>query len=756
MKRREFMVKSTLSAIALGGLKPSLPEIFSTRPVDERGRQLPQDKKSLVSAWAEEAPSNQRMNADYISYLPGVEYFLIGNGDIQGVVQLCKDSTGPDQGSFFGFTIMSAEHFTQKWTTFLYSAGRGFGNTLAWLGVDENSYGISSKSLKNVAWKYIDGVPVVSVVWIEKNCEMEEQFFVPKDGPILFRRLHVRNLDVESHRISAGLTLYPNIAFFDEVYTNAEDRTANAEGFTKLKMYCYEKKIETLGRYTIRAQQGVIAPGSETEATFAYYLDGGESLIRKNDLKTFWAGAVDYWREKNTLSTGKPSLDSAWNLSRTGLKAHVASNGKRDSGIWEYGMEWVRDDVMIMTAFLQSGFFTEAKTLLERMFTKFVTEDGRTVESSQVFAFNFTEIDQNGELLYGTWAYLCWTGDYATVRKYWEKIVALAELPLRPFFRQPDSGLLSNVREFWERSDSFGVKPGYELAYQFWVILGLEKSAEVADKLGHGRYAARWRKASKEIREAFLGNPKFRLIEDGHFIKRRTLSGEWQKVMIPPNRKNMPAGTPIAVEETPLTEPDTSEVLPIMFEMIDPKSELAAKTLSWVESLWNERWKIGGYERYNSSSEPEPPGPWPFASLFVAQANWEAGNFEKGMRVIDWLSTINGGLSGGWFEYYPDGHPSVGIIGWNWAEVVRFVVDHILGVRPQLDKLVIRPRLGAGIDTVKSRVKVREMRLDLTLTASGNESAATVNGKGIGLNDGQLVLPYRRGADLKVNVNIKS
>ncbi len=755
MKRRDFVFKSALSAVALTQLRLSaLPQI-SARPEAEGTQPSDEAADSLIESWTKEDPSNQGMNTDYISFLPGVEYFLMGNGEIQGVVQYCKDNKVAPGSSFFGFTIMSAEHFTQKWTTFLYSGGRGFGNTLAAMGVDGNFYGVSEKNLKSIGWKYIDGVPVVSVVWTEKNCEMEEQLFVPSEGPVIFRRLHVRNLDTTSHKIGAGLTLYPNIALFDDVYTDPKKRTANAEGFTTLRMFCYEKDIQTLGRYTVRADQGTIAPGAETEAMFAYYLEGGGSLLKKKDIKTIWSETVDYWKKRNSVSTGNESLDRVWNLSKTGLKAHVAKNGKRDSGIWEYGMEWVRDDVMVMTAFLQSGFFHEARVLLDRMFTKFVTNDGRTVESSQVFPFQFTEIDQNGELLYGAWAYICWTGDYATVQKYWEKIVPLAELPLRPFFWQKDSGLLSNTREYWERSDSFGVKPGYELAYQFWVIFGLEKGAEVAAKLGHHRYAARWGAASRKIKDAFLNNPKFRLIEDGHFIKRRTLDGEWQKTMIPPDRNNMPAGTPIAVEKTPLTEPDASEVLPIMYDMVDPKSELALKTLDWVEPLWNERWKIGGYERYNSSSEPEPPGPWPFASMFIAEAYWEAENFQKGMRVIDWLAGINGGLSGGWFEYYPEGHPTVGIIGWNWAENVRFMVDHVIGVRPQLEKLVIRPRLGAGIDAVKSRVNVRGMGLDLMLTKSGSSDSASVNKKSIELHDGQLVLPYLRGGNLSIDINIK-
>lgn len=755
MKRREFMMKSALGAIAVSQMKARFPEFVYKNAVPGGLEAIPGDLESYYSHWAREAPSNERLNADYISLLPGVEYFMLGNGEIQGVVQYCKDNKVAPGSSFFGFTIMSAEHFTQKWTTFLYNAGHGFGNTLASVGVDGSFYGVSEKNLKSIGWKYIDGVPVVNVVWSEKGCEVEEQLFVPSEGPVLFRRLHVKNPDTVAHKIEVGLSLVPNIALFDTVYADAETRTANAEGFTTLRMFCYEKNVQALGRYTIRTDRGTISPGAETEATFAYYMNGGESLLKKKGIKDLWSATVDYWKKRDTVSTNNPNVDRVWSLSKTGLKAHVAKNGKRDSGIWEYGMEWVRDDVMVMVAFLQSGFFPEAKVLLERMFSKFVTNDGRTFESSQIFPFQFTELDQNGELLYAAWAYICWTGDYATVRKYWNKIVPLADLPLRPLFWKKDSGMLSNTREYWERNNSFGVKPGYELAYQFWVIYGLEKIAEVAAKLGHSRQAARWGSASRKIKENLLHNPKFRLIEDGHFIKRRTLDGEWQRTMIPPNRASMPAGTPIATEKTPLAEPDTSEVMPIMYEMIDPKSDLARKTLEWVEPLWNERWDIGGYERYNSSSEPEPPGPWPFPSMFVSEAYWEAGNYEKGLRVIDWHADINGGLSGGWLEYYPEGHPTVGIVGWNWAEIVHFVVDHVMGVRPQLDKLVIRPRLGAGLDAVKSEVNVRGMRLDLKLTRSGQTSRATVNGKSAALRDGQLILPYRKSGRLTIDINLK-
>ncbi len=752
VRRRDFVKKSALGAIAVTQLKSGvMPELLTRSNVDEK--KIREEQQS-TSSWSLEAPSNQKMNLDYISYLPGVEYFLLGNGDIQGVVQYCKDNTEAGNSSFFGFTIMDAERFTEKWSTYLYRTSSGLANGRMWIIVDGKTYAVSRENFKEIGWKQVEEVPVVSMRWEAGGCEVEEELFVPNEGGIIFRRGAVRNDDVVSHKVETGLMIYPNVGLFDEIYTDEKTKTVNAEGYATLRLVSMEKGVRTLGRYDLRVDVGELAPGREATTTYAYCIRGDEKILKKKSYESIWKDTASYWKAKTQVSTSNTNLDHVWEVSRTGVKAHVARSGKRDSGTWEYAMEWVRDDVMIMTAFLMAGFHDEAKVLLLRMLNKFVASDGRTVESSRVYDYQFTEIDQNGELLYGIWMYLCWSGDFATIRRYWDKIILLARLPLKPYFRDKKSGLLSNQREFWERSDSFGVKPGFELAYQFWVIMGLEKISEVADKLGRKSEAKEWRDAGRSIKNAFLNDPKFRLVEDGHFIKRRTLDGEWQKTFVPPNRKNMPAGTPIAIEENPLAEPDASEVLPIMFGMVDPASDLSRRTLEWIEPLWNQRWDIGGYERYDSSSEPEPAGPWPFPSLFIAQAYWEAGNYQKGMRVVDWLNNVHGGISGGWFEYYPKGHPDVGLVGWNWAEVIRLVIDHIIGVKPELDNLVLRPKLAPELKAVKTQVRVREMDLNISMSTSAAITEARINGKEASLKGGQLVIPYRKNSRLNIEINI--
>ena len=754
MKRREFMAKSALSAVGVTQFGRSLAR-SDFRVLDSgENKALNEKVGSAAADWEVKAPSNQKMNLDYISYLPGVEYFLLGNGDIQGVVQYCKDHKLAGDSSFFGLTLIDPERLTQKWSTLLYRPSVGFGSTGMLVGVDGKSYGVNADNFIAINWEHVDAVPLVRMRWTAGVCEVEEEFFVPRSGSMLFRRGKVKNLDSSPHGVVTGLTLYPNIALFDDIYTDAKTATANAEGFTRLQLLSLEQNAKAVGRYDVRVNAGALAPGKETSAAYAYRLGHDEKPLKKKGFISLWSATSAYWKEKNRVSTGNDNLDHIWEIARTGMRAHVARNGKRDGGMWEYAMEWAGDDIFALMAALMAGFYDEAKILLLRTLDKLVVDDGRTVESSQVFDFQFTEINQNGMILYGVWTYVAWTGDYSTVRKRWQKLKALAELPLRPYFWDKKSGLLSNSREFWERSSSFGVKPGFELAYQFWVVLGLEHISQVASTLGHAAEAKRWLDAASSIKNSFLHDKNFRLIEDGHLIKRRTLDGEWQRTFIPPDRAAMPEGTPIAMEKEPLVEPDASEVFPIIFEMIDPKSDLSLKTLEWVESLWNQRWKIGGYERYNSSSEPQPPGPWPIASLLIAEAYWEAGNYDKGMRVVNWLNEISGRISGGWFEYYPEGHPSVGIIAWAWVECVRLTVDHMLGIRPQLEKLIVRPRLAPGMQEVKAKIRVRDTQLELNVKSGSAGRWAMVNSRRVDMPDGVLTIPYSGVSKLRIEINL--
>jgi hypothetical protein len=312
-------------------------------------------------------------------------------------------------------------------------------------------------------------------------------------------------------------------------------------------------------------------------------------------------------------------------------------------------------------------------------------------------------------------------------------------------FRDTEAGLMHNKREFWERNDSFGVEDGYELAYQFWVSFGLRHAAELADAVGAPE-GDLWRGTAEAIRTAILTHPKYGLVEDGHFIKRRARDGRWQRTMIPPDRSRMPPGSPIGAGAKPECEPDLASVIPVMYGFVEPESEIALNTLRQCETLWSQRWDFGGYPRYNTSSEPDPPAPWPLATLFMARSYIETGNGPKFWQCVNWVRKIHGGSSGGWFERYGPSitppAPPVCIVGWAWAEVTSLMVHHVAGVRPGLDALTIRPRLPEGVDRLAASFRVRGLLCDLSVRRTHLAPSARVDGRRVPVAKGVLLIPY--------------
>ena len=157
-----------------------------------------------------------------------------------------------------------------------------------------------------------------------------------------------------------------------------------------------------------------------------------------------------------------------------------------------------------------------------------------------------------------------------------------------------------------------------------------------------------------------------------------------------------------------------------------------------VERLWNQAWTNGGYGRYDVSSEPDSPGAWPFASVFVARASIETGASAQVWRVLRWLNQTAGAPSGAWFEFngprLSPPFPQVGIIPWTWAELTLLLVHHILGVRPGAADLRVRPRLPAGLTHVHARLPVRDGWLRVDLRSSPEAPP-----------DQEFVVPYSDG-----------
>ncbi len=695
-------------------------------------------------------PDDQLLHQDYQSNNSGTEYFLLGNGLIFAALQTSRDS---DAGTHCGLMVMSPEHFGRKISTYLYHPERGLQNSRCHVAHGGASY-LPEPSSSKVRWEYPEGVPTVVAEWDAGGCMVREEFFCPPDRAALVRTVSIKAPVAGASDVRLTILLYPNLMYFDEYDVDRVNGTLTAKGYKTLRLFCL--KPVTVGDRHMTVMLGSLTPGSEQSVTFVLTLDVERETIEQTGIDGMKRGASRYWGGVSTISSGHSGIDHLYRVSTTGIRSAVARSGKMDGSIWQYNLEWVRDQSMVAAGSAMAGLNDVSESLLTRILNKSVDETGRTVDASRHRPPETMELDQNGELLYALYSHWVWSGNDAILREHWPKIKNVADYVLRPEFCDPSIGLLKNSREYWERDPAFGIREGYENSYQFWNILGLNLASVMAAHLKDSGKIREWRDASVRMKKAYVGHPKFSLVDKGKFIKRRMAGGEVQRTMEPVNRKSMPKGMPLNVESVSYCDPDSSVVLPIAYGIVDPRSDLALKTLQSVEELWNQRWKYGGYGRYHVTSEPDSPGSWPFATLFIARAYHEAGNDEKVWRALEWLLGCQGGSSGAWFEFYGERPtpplPPVGIVVWTWAELVALFVHHVLGVRPSPGMLTVRPRLLSRINDMKAALKLRGKNIDLHLVRD-QKQFALINGKRRALEQGAINIEVPK-SDTSIEIHI--
>lgn len=687
---------------------------------------------------ADAVADDQLLHHDYQSNNPGTEYFLIGNGLIFAALQTADK---PEAGTHCGLLVMSPEHFGRKVSTYLYHPERGLQNSRCYVAHGGVSYSPEFSS-SVVRWEYPEGVPTVVAEWNAGGCRVREEYFCPINLAAVVRTISVKAPVGGASDVRLTMLLYPNLMYFDEYDVDRVNGTLTAKGYKTLQLFCL--RPVTTGDRHMTASFGSLASGDEQSATFILSLDTDRALVERSGIDAMKRESAKYWAGINKASFGHAGLDHMFRVSASGIRSAIARSGKMDGAIWQYNLEWVRDQSMVAAGSAMAGLTDVSESLLKRILEKSVDETGRTVDASRHRPPETMELDQNGELLYALYTHWVWSGKDDILRSAWPKIRNVADYVLRPEFYDPSIGLLKNSREYWERDPGFGIKEGYENTYQFWNILGLNLASEMAASMKEPAKQREWRQASERMKKAFVEHPKYSLVDDGKFIKRRQVDGQVQRTMEPLNRASMPKGMPLNVESVSYCDPDSSVVFPIIFGTVDPRGTLAAKTLQSMEELWNQRWTYGGYGRYHVTSEPDSPGSWPPATMFITRAYLEAGNDEKVWRALQWLLQCQGGKSGAWLEFYGERPtpplPPVGIIVWAWAELLIFFMHHLIGMRPSPDRLTVRPRLLTGINEVKATARLRGNTIDLKLVRD-KEQFALINGRKQPLKRGAMEIP---------------
>ncbi len=628
---------------------------------------------------------------------PDTDYFFLGNGFIQAAVQICRSG----EATPVGLLLMDPDRFGPKRAALTCDPESGLEGTMISVRVGDSVFRPNPNELK-AKWEERAGVPVVRVSWESGPIRVVEGFFCPHHKqPRLAREVEVSLKEASPGDPALGtIILEADLASPREIpYQPDPDGTITATLMHELR------------------------PQADVEGE-------DEAPARsRTQVATWWAenqrpspGITDYWNRLTTFQTTDPGLNHLFQAARNHLPTAVDHRGRMDGGIWQYNLEWVRDQAHVAEAFVRLGEHEKAGIMLARLLDQFVSPDGDTVDSGRRRSAADVELDQNGELLAALGTYVDWTGDLDLVANRWEKIRSLASFPFSDQFTHSPSGLLHNRREYWERHGHHGIEDGFELMSQFFVALGLEAAARLADALDFTDDKDRWMNTSGSLRHAMLENPRFRLVEEGHFIKRRGTDGSWQQTVQTDSDLGLLKAVPLLREGPHLLDPDASSVLPIALGFIDSTGDLARGTLAHVEELWNQWWEGGGYGRYHASSEADSPGAWPFASLFVARAYAEAGQDDKVWRVLRWLAETHGGASGAWFEN--DGariappYPQVGFTPWTWAELVTLYVHHLLGVRPDLEGITLQPRLLDGLHGMEAFLMVRGHQLHLSCRAA--------------------------------------
>jgi hypothetical protein len=634
--------------------------------------------------------SEQKLHPDAQTYPPDTEYFFLGSGKIQAGIQWSRN---PDCTPL-GIVLSMPDQFSRKWGSLLFHPELGLERTMVTVIIDGVRYKAEHADLK-VCWGKYEGVPNVLATWHAGDYEVSQSFCTAPDSHALIEWVGV--MGVGNRVVEIETALYANPTLFSS-FGNKDSALYDA-GYNLIYLSSLQS-AKTYERYITVTAEPFDEGNKEVHLVYATGVRDEhvelQPLFEKE--KNYWSGT------SNISSPSYKEIVDAFNAAKYGLRAVVASSGRFDASIWQYGMEWGRDAAMVTEALIYSGQFELAKAVVHNILTKLSNDEGMVAEASRFRGGADSELDSNGLVLRALYTYYEWTGDELFIKEHWQRITAIADYLLRPEFLDEKTGMLKATRDISERNAAMGIKPGYDVAHQTFGIIGLLAASSLALDLHDTVKNDLWKRASEKMQRSFLSHPTHSMIADNKIIKRRLLDGSIQRELHVERKKEhedffakfLPKNMPLDKSGRHALEPDTAQCFPIIYEIVDPGSEIANKTMQDLEKLWSQGWEGGGYGRYDISGEPDSPGPWALATCFMAQAYFEMGENEKAMKAVDWLIE-KAGSGGSWFEFYGDRPtpplPPTGILIWAWAQFITLVVKNILGAKIEDNKLHISSRM---------------------------------------------------------------
>jgi hypothetical protein len=647
----------------------------------------------------------QQLHPDFRTDTPDTEYFFLGSGKIQAAIQWSKDTSCTP----LGIVLSHPQHFTRKHGSHLFHPEFGLERTMITVIIDGVRYKATHDNL-NVCWSEHEGVPNVLATWKAGEHTVLQSFYIPHETHTLMHWVAV--LGAKGKKVEIETALYANPTLFSSFGVGPS--FLYASGYNVLYLSSKQETRFNERFMTITAEDF----GENAKEAHIIYVTG--TSTERVEIETNFDKEREYWEKTTSITSDThKQLTDLFTASKLGLRAVIASSGRFDASIWQYGMEWGRDAAMIAEALIYSGQFELAKAVLTNILTKLTSNEGMVVEASRFRGGLDAELDSNGLVLRVLAIYCEWTGDTAFIKEYSILITAIANYLLRDEFVDTGTGMLVAARDIWERSEAMGIEKGYDVAHQTFAVLGLEAASAISKYIGETEKNLVWENAAKKMKDSFFHHPSHSMIDEGRIIKRRLVNGKVQRTLAIKKKDDkymsslVPDEMPLGSKREHHLEPDIAQCFPIIYGLIDAKSDIAKKTIAECEKLWSQAWEDGGYGRYDVSGEPDSPGPWALATMFMASAQLEAGDREKAMRSLEWLIE-NAGASGAWKEFYGERPtpplPPTGILVWAWAQYITLFVKHILNIKCNAETLTSNARL----DNIEAHIRFRGNYIDLS------------------------------------------
>ncbi len=674
-------------------------------------------------------------------FFHGREYFMVRSGRLQWLIQADRADLGPAVTGY----LLDATYTAQngKAQAYNFSATNGVRSTALAVVSQKSKYAFTAFGEQTrVRWADDDGLPSVEATWWADGVRVTERFAGLADNNTIRRTISLTGANLHGEEsymlrlhLPAGNAAVTNRALF--VTHCACPQALVVTGVEPVKMDAVAGIVE-IGPVTLSPDQTVTIETfllAQIPANTQSAADFRRQIARvAGDAAALVAATRARWAKVSRVETDDALVREVFNIARSVLPGIVADTGTVRVGPFQYAAEWVRDESQFSLGLTAAGHFELARAVLEHCIRDLVTAEGKTMIGGGFDDPDCEQFDQGGELLLALRWYTDFSGDDSLVKTYRAKLIAIAERPLKPGFRDA-TGLVHNRREFWEQTMS----DAYELAYNTYVVVGLREAAALAPQLGAQDRKEGWLKEAAAIQQALLKT----LVQGGALIKRRNVTGEVAERLV---QEAGAPDTPCRSAQHHRINPDATLALPIALGLVEPLSALATNTLNQVEKLRGQRWWGGGYGRYDASCEINMPGPWGIAGALVLRGQHAGGMLDRSRSTLEWFRNVQGGNGGLYYEEIPllagSQQNWLGLVTWPTGELPYFIARHYLGIGFESGRLTLRPQLYPGSPPVNADLRYRQGRLRIEVAGSGRVRSATVNGKAVEVRtDGSVVLP---------------